>query len=67
MTQNFSACEGVKDGVGLEAEGNADKKMELKVLKKIEMKNRPTTVEELLETGLLEGYPVFYKSGKKVR
>ncbi|KAM7468244.1 hypothetical protein LguiB_015806 [Lonicera macranthoides] len=55
----------VKYGEGLEAEGNADKKMELKILKKIEMKNKPTTVEELLETGLLEGYPVFYKSGKK--
>ncbi|KAM7464228.1 hypothetical protein LguiA_032349 [Lonicera macranthoides] len=67
MTQNSSACEEVKYGEGLEAEGNADKKMELKILKKIEMKNKPTTVEELLETGLLEGYPVFYKSGKKVR
>lgn len=42
------------------------RKMEMKMSKKILIKGRPTTVKELFETGLLEGYPVFYNGGKRV-
>ncbi|KAI3447531.1 hypothetical protein Pfo_004196 [Paulownia fortunei] len=41
------------------------RKMEMKMSKKILVKGRPTTVRELFETGLLEGYPVFYNGGKR--
>ncbi|XP_019234167.1 PREDICTED: uncharacterized protein LOC109214681 isoform X2 [Nicotiana attenuata] len=41
------------------------KKLEMKMSKKISITGRPTTVKELFETGLLEGYPVFYNGGKK--
>ncbi|KAL8526184.1 hypothetical protein ACS0TY_015416 [Phlomoides rotata] len=41
------------------------RKMEMKMSKKILIKGRPTTVKELFETGLLEGYPVFYNGGKR--
>ncbi|PIN21476.1 Histone acetyltransferase [Handroanthus impetiginosus] len=41
------------------------RKMEMKMSKKILLKGRPTTVRELFETGLLEGYPVFYNGGKR--
>ncbi|KAL0409996.1 UNVERIFIED_CONTAM: hypothetical protein Slati_3589300 [Sesamum latifolium] len=41
------------------------RKMEMKMSKKILIKGRPTTVRELFETGLLEGYPVFYNGGKR--
>ncbi|KAG8374192.1 hypothetical protein BUALT_Bualt11G0105500 [Buddleja alternifolia] len=41
------------------------RKMEMKMSKKIVVKGRPTTVRELFETGLLEGYPVFYNGGKR--
>lgn len=34
--------------------------------KRISIIGRPTTVKELFETGLLEGYPVFYNGGKRV-
>ncbi|KZV26186.1 hypothetical protein F511_06353 [Dorcoceras hygrometricum] len=37
----------------------------MKMSKNILIKGRPTTVRELFETGLLEGYPVFYNGGKK--
>ncbi|OIT39899.1 PREDICTED: uncharacterized protein LOC109237517 [Nicotiana attenuata] len=33
--------------------------------KRISIIGRPTTVKELFETGLLEGYPVFYNGGKR--
>lgn len=42
------------------------RKLEMKMSKKISITERPTTVRELFETGLLEGYPVFYNGGKKV-
>ncbi|PHT37800.1 hypothetical protein CQW23_21373 [Capsicum baccatum] len=38
---------------------------EMEISKKISVVGRPTTVRELLETGLLEGYPVFYNGGKR--
>ncbi|XP_009796874.1 uncharacterized protein LOC107831397 isoform X2 [Nicotiana tabacum] len=41
------------------------RKLEMKMSKKISITERPTTVRELFETGLLEGYPVFYNGGKK--
>ncbi|KAL3839722.1 hypothetical protein ACJIZ3_024313 [Penstemon smallii] len=41
------------------------KKMEMKMSKKILIKGRPSTARELFETGLLEGYPVFYNGGKR--
>lgn len=65
--------EGFKDAVIVEVEGDQDGsvsmlgKLEMKMSKKIEIKGRPTTVRELFSTGLLEGYPVFYNGGKKVR
>ncbi|KAF3682542.1 putative transcription factor MYB48-like [Capsicum annuum] len=40
------------------------KKLEMKMSKKISITVIPATVKELFETGLLEGYPVFY-AGKK--
>ncbi|KAL2481331.1 Acyl-CoA N-acyltransferase with RING/FYVE/PHD-type zinc finger domain [Abeliophyllum distichum] len=45
--------------------GTSARKMEMKMSKKIAIKGRPTTVRELFETGLLEGYPVFYNGGKR--
>ncbi|GMH30179.1 hypothetical protein Nepgr_032022 [Nepenthes gracilis] len=42
-----------------------DRKLELKMTKKITMTKIPQTVKEVLETGLLEGYPVYYDHGKK--
>ncbi|KAL0338527.1 UNVERIFIED_CONTAM: Increased DNA methylation 1 [Sesamum angustifolium] len=57
------------DGIGnekLTVLGNPKtRKMEMKMSKKILIKGRPTTVRELFETGLLEGYPVFYNGGKR--
>ncbi|KAK6140036.1 hypothetical protein DH2020_026252 [Rehmannia glutinosa] len=40
-------------------------KMKMKMSKKTLVKGWPTTVRELFETGLLEGYPVFYHGGKR--
>ncbi|XP_049407187.1 uncharacterized protein LOC125870728 isoform X2 [Solanum stenotomum] len=37
----------------------------MEISKKISIIGRPTTVRELFETGLLEGYPVFYNGGKR--
>lgn len=65
--------EGFKDAVIVEVDGAANGsvsvlgKLEMKMSKKIEIKGRPTTVKELFGTGLLEGYPVFYNGGKKVK
>ncbi|KAK4730869.1 hypothetical protein R3W88_023857 [Solanum pinnatisectum] len=39
--------------------------LEMEISKKISIIGRPTTVRELFETGLLEGYPVFYNGGKR--
>ncbi|XP_024987180.1 uncharacterized protein LOC112522291 [Cynara cardunculus var. scolymus] len=47
--------------------GKNDKKMEIKMSKKIVLKRFPTKLKELLETGLLEGLPVRYVRGAKVR
>ncbi|KAL1545786.1 hypothetical protein AAHA92_22470 [Salvia divinorum] len=66
----------LRDTVILEADGSMSeelgllgstktKKMEMKMSKKVLIKGRPTTVRELFETGLLEGYPVFYNGGKR--
>ncbi|KAI3472018.1 hypothetical protein Pfo_028706 [Paulownia fortunei] len=68
--------ENLRDTVILEADGLVSekltvlgspktRKMEMKMSKKILIKGRPTTVRELFETGLLEGYPVFYNGGKR--
>lgn len=40
--------------------------METEMSKEILIEGRPTTVTELLETGLLEGYSVFYNGGNRV-
>lgn len=67
----------LRDTVVLEADGLVSekvtaldspktRKMEMKMSKKILLKGRPATVKELFETGLLEGYPVFYNGGKRV-
>lgn len=39
--------------------------LETKVPKEIKLTGRPTNVKELLETGLLEGYPVYYSRCEK--
>ncbi|XP_015088707.1 uncharacterized protein LOC107031751 isoform X2 [Solanum pennellii] len=38
---------------------------EMEISKRISIIGRPTTVKELFQTGLLEGYPVFYNGGKR--
>ncbi|KAA8516611.1 hypothetical protein F0562_016883 [Nyssa sinensis] len=45
--------------------GTPAKKLELKMSKKIALMKQPTTVKELFETGLLEGYSVIYNGGNK--
>ncbi|KAL3536204.1 hypothetical protein ACH5RR_004665 [Cinchona calisaya] len=67
----YGDSEGFKDALIVESEaeenGTSDvvAKLKMKMSKKIEVKGMPTTVRELFETGLLEGYPVFYNGGKK--
>lgn len=39
--------------------------LDIEVSKRIDIFERPATVKELLATGWLEGYPVFYNGGKK--
>ncbi|XP_022860542.1 uncharacterized protein LOC111381065 isoform X1 [Olea europaea var. sylvestris] len=56
--------ERIKNG-DLSGLGTSARKMEMKMSKKIAIKGKPTTVRELFETGLLEGYPVFYNGGKR--
>ncbi|KAL3825836.1 hypothetical protein ACJIZ3_021865 [Penstemon smallii] len=64
-------CRDMKDPVVSESEKLTvldtpkKSKMEMKMSKKILVEGRPTTVRELFETGLLEGYPVFYNGGKR--
>ncbi|CAN4117156.1 unnamed protein product [Withania somnifera] len=43
---------------------NGEQQMDV-AKKKVTIVGRPTTVKELFETGLLEGYPVFYNGGKR--
>ncbi|XP_027069092.2 uncharacterized protein [Coffea arabica] len=60
--------QGFKDALVLESESDENGTVDVVgklTSKKIEIKGRPTTVRELFETGLLEGYPVFYNGGKK--
>ncbi|KAL2228406.1 UNVERIFIED_CONTAM: hypothetical protein Sindi_1820300 [Sesamum indicum] len=48
----------------LEASGGRTKgKMEMEMSKEILVPGRPTTTDELLQMGLLEGYSVFYDGG----
>ncbi|XP_019152471.1 PREDICTED: increased DNA methylation 1 isoform X1 [Ipomoea nil] len=65
-TENEDVVEAVGDenGVGT-ALGTPTKKLEMKMSKKIVLKGKPSTVRELFETGLLEGYPVVYNAGKR--
>ncbi|XP_073150225.1 uncharacterized protein [Henckelia pumila] len=64
----------LQDAISLEVEGLESEEStgmaspnarNMGMSKKIAMKGRPTTVKELFETGLLEGYPVFYNGGKR--
>ncbi|XP_015056110.1 uncharacterized protein LOC107002562 [Solanum pennellii] len=55
----------VDEGSGVVISGTPTKKLEMKMSKKISITVIPETVKELFETGLLEGYPVFYNGGKK--
>ncbi|XP_073144410.1 uncharacterized protein [Henckelia pumila] len=61
-----------ENGEGFEVDGSkgatvaaSGSPMTSKMSENILIKGCPTTVRELLETGLLEGYPVFYNGGKK--
>ncbi|KZV29464.1 hypothetical protein F511_03749 [Dorcoceras hygrometricum] len=62
---------GLQDAISLEVEGlESDESSGMagptaRKIKKIARKGMPTTVKELFETGLLEGYPVFYNGGKR--
>ncbi|XP_073066699.1 uncharacterized protein [Primulina eburnea] len=65
---------GLQDAISLEVEGlqseessgmTSPNARKMGISKKIAIKGRPTTVKELFETGLLEGYPVFYNGGKR--
>lgn len=47
--------------------GENEKKFEIKMSKNIVLKRCPTKLKELLETGLLEGSPVRYVRGSKVK
>lgn len=58
-------AEGVESGRKTEAGSPKTRKMEMKMSKKILVKGGPTTVRELFETRLLDGYPVFYNGGKR--
>ncbi|KAM7528022.1 hypothetical protein LguiB_031432 [Lonicera macranthoides] len=44
-----------------------EKKLEMKMSKKIGLKRFPTKLKDLLDTGLLEGLPVRYLRGAKIR
>nr|GMC79614.1 increased DNA methylation 1 isoform X2 [Ipomoea batatas] len=60
------AAEAVGDENGVTtALGTPTKKLEMKMSKKIVLNGKPSTVRELFETGLLEGYPVVYNAGKR--
>ncbi|XP_073309927.1 uncharacterized protein [Primulina huaijiensis] len=65
---------GLQDAISLEVEELESEELNVmaspnarktEISKKIAIKGRPTTVKELFETGLLEGYPVFYNGGKR--
>ncbi|KAA8518665.1 hypothetical protein F0562_016139 [Nyssa sinensis] len=50
---------------GVSALWTPTKKLELKMTNKIALTKNPTTVKELFETGMLEGYSVIYNGGNK--
>ncbi|VFQ59417.1 unnamed protein product [Cuscuta campestris] len=52
-------------GGGSTALGSHTERLEIEISKKTHLKQRPNTVRELFRTGLLEGYDVFYKAGKR--
>ncbi|KAK4343079.1 hypothetical protein RND71_038895 [Anisodus tanguticus] len=58
-------CGNVHDSNGVSILSSPIKEPEMEMSKKISIIGRPTTVKELFETGLLEGYPVFYNGGKR--
>ncbi|KAK4342975.1 hypothetical protein RND71_038791 [Anisodus tanguticus] len=59
-------CGNVHDSNGVSILSSPIKEPEMEMSKKISIIGRPTTVKELFETGLLEGYPVFYNGGKRL-
>ncbi|XP_031127403.1 uncharacterized protein LOC116029493 isoform X1 [Ipomoea triloba] len=70
VIKGFIDAEEVAEAVGDEngvatALGTPTKKLEMKMSKKIVLNGKPSTVRELFETGLLEGYPVVYNAGKR--
>ncbi|KAJ8532792.1 hypothetical protein K7X08_015681 [Anisodus acutangulus] len=58
-------CGNVHDSNGVSILSSPIKEPEMEMSKKISIIGRPTTVKELFETGLLEGYPLFYNGGKR--
>ncbi|KAM0053448.1 putative histone acetyltransferase chromatin regulator PHD family [Helianthus debilis subsp. tardiflorus] len=54
-----------KDENVVELGTSSRKKLELKMSKKIGLDRMPTNMRELLETGLLEGFRVYYKLGNE--
>ncbi|VFQ59370.1 unnamed protein product [Cuscuta campestris] len=52
-------------GGGSTALGIHTERLEIEISKKTQLKERPNTVRKLFRTGLLEGYDVFYKAGKR--
>ena len=64
-TTNVVVLEGVKDEVVVD-EGNGGVDVSARGRVKKIKRQRPTTVKELLRSGLLEGCSVFYNAGKEV-
>uniref|UniRef100_A0A5B7AX25 PHD-type domain-containing protein n=2 Tax=Davidia involucrata TaxID=16924 RepID=A0A5B7AX25_DAVIN len=64
--ENESVLKGEEDETGgVSALGTPTKKLELKMSNKSALTKIPTTVKELFETGMLEGYSVIYNGGNK--
>ncbi|KAL2229365.1 UNVERIFIED_CONTAM: hypothetical protein Sindi_1916200, partial [Sesamum indicum] len=61
----FTRSGGLKSEKLEASNGGTKGKMEMEMSKEILVPGRPTTADELLQTGLLEGYSVFYDGGDR--
>lgn len=71
LESDYNFCNSVAIGVDEKTNGavrslTSPKKLGLKMSKKIALNKVPLTIRDLLETGMLEGYPVTYDGRKKV-
>ncbi|RVW47942.1 Increased DNA methylation 1 [Vitis vinifera] len=70
LESDYNFCNSVAIGVDEKTNGavrslTSPKKLGLKMSKKIALNKVPLTIRDLLETGMLEGYPVTYDGRKK--